>query len=61
MAKANETKIIEVNVNLNTEPRWTKAFVTWEDEDSMRVTPVNGDPRYSIHIDKKCGKSWRII
>ena len=56
MDRANETKIVEVNLNSSAEPKWTKAFVTWEDENSMRVTPADGDPLHSIHIDKKRGK-----
>ncbi|MFW0778517.1 MAG: hypothetical protein ACN2B6_12450 [Rickettsiales bacterium] len=55
MAKVNPVKIVEVNLLINGEPAWVKAFVTWEDERSMRVTPVDGDPLHSIHIDKKRG------
>lgn len=56
MAKINPEKIVEVNLFINGEPTWVKTFVTWEDEKSMRVTPVEGDPLHSIHIDKTRGK-----
>jgi hypothetical protein len=56
MARVNEIKIVEVNLHVNKQPTWVKAAVTWEDENSMRVTPVDGDPLCSIHIDKKHGK-----
>lgn len=53
---ASETKTVEVRLHINGKASWVKAFVTWEDENSMRVTPVHGDPLHSIHIDKKRGK-----
>jgi hypothetical protein len=56
MATADETKIVEVNLLIDGRENWVKAFVTWEDETSMRVTPFDGDPLHSIHVDKKRGK-----
>ena len=53
MTTANPVKIVEVNLYADKKPTWVKAYVTWEDENSMRVTPVDGDPLHSIHIDKK--------
>jgi len=56
MVTANKVKRVEVNLFINGEATWVKAYVTWEDENSMRVTLVDGDPMHSIHIDKKHGK-----
>jgi len=56
MATDNKTKTVYVNLHVDEKPTWVKASVTWEDERSMRVTPIDGDPLHSIHIDKINGK-----
>ena len=57
MAITNEIKIVEVKFNMQGSGfEWVKAYVTWENERSMRVTPIDGDPLHSIHIDKKLGE-----
>lgn len=30
-----------------------EAFVTWEDSKYMRVTPIDGDPMWSLEVNKK--------
>lgn len=53
MAIINKTKEIEIKINLRGKGlTWVKAYVTWEDDKHMRVTPTIGDPLVSIEIDK---------
>jgi hypothetical protein len=55
------TKVIEVNIsNSDSEPIWVEAYVTWENEQNMRVTPKEGDPLHSIHIDKLSKTLYRV-
>jgi len=56
MARPNETRLIDINTGTKLSPIWVGAFVTFEDEKTLRATLFSGDPLHSIHIDKLRGR-----